>query len=95
MKLSEIAAILHSPIVGADAEFASISTDTRTLKPGQLFIALSGPNFNANDFVAAAVAHGAVGAIVEAAINTVLPAFGVSVCMLLQNDGEQLEEVFS
>lgn len=78
MKLSEIAAILHSPIVGADAEFASISTDTRTLKPGQLFIALSGPNFNANDFVAAAVAHGAVGAIVSQAVETSIPIIKVN-----------------
>lgn len=38
---------------------------------------------------------GAIGAIVEAAFNTLLAAFGVAVYLLLESDGEQLEEVFS
>ena len=42
-----------------------MSTDTRTLKAGELFVALRGPRFNANDFVAAAEAAGAAGAVVD------------------------------
>ena len=38
------------------------STDTRTLRPAQLFVALAGPNFDGNDFIAAAADAGAAGA---------------------------------
>ncbi len=42
-----------------------ISTDTRTIKPGNLFFALSGPNFNANTFAEKAIESGAVAAVVD------------------------------
>jgi UDP-N-acetylmuramoyl-tripeptide--D-alanyl-D-alanine ligase len=41
-----------------------VSIDSRTIKPGDLFIALHGPNFDGHDFVAAALAAGATAAIV-------------------------------
>lgn len=44
--------------------FSSVSTDTRTLLPGALFIALSGPNFDGNSFVSTAKEKGAVAAVV-------------------------------
>lgn len=40
-----------------------VSTDTRTLKPGELFIALSGENFNGNDYVREALEKGAAAAV--------------------------------
>ena len=40
-----------------------VSTDTRTIEPGDMFVALEGPNFDADDFVAAAFARGASAAI--------------------------------
>lgn len=40
-----------------------VSTDTRTIEPGAMFVALEGPNFDADDFVAAAFAQGAAAAI--------------------------------
>ena len=43
--------------------FSSISTDTRTLKRGDLFVALKGKNFNAHDFITQAVKKGAKGII--------------------------------
>ncbi|MBI3418849.1 MAG: UDP-N-acetylmuramoyl-tripeptide--D-alanyl-D-alanine ligase [Proteobacteria bacterium] len=46
-------------------EAARISTDSRQLKPGDLFIALKGPNHDAHDFVAEAFNKGAVGAVVS------------------------------
>ena len=45
--------------------FNGVSTDSRTLNPGELFVALSGPRFNGEDYVAAAVARGAAGAVVR------------------------------
>jgi len=41
-----------------------ISLDTRSLEPGDLFLALQGDRFDGHDFVATALSRGAVGAIV-------------------------------
>ncbi|MES3003282.1 MAG: UDP-N-acetylmuramoyl-tripeptide--D-alanyl-D-alanine ligase [Pseudomonadota bacterium] len=40
-----------------------VHTDTRTLQPGDLFVAIKGERFDANDFLAEAKAKGAVAAI--------------------------------
>jgi len=42
-----------------------ISTDSRDIKPGQLFFALSGPVFDGNKFAAEALAAGAIGAVID------------------------------
>ena len=44
-----------------------VSIDTRTLKIGDLFVALRGPTFDGHDFVDAALARGAAGALVHRA----------------------------
>ena len=44
-----------------------VSTDSRTLKPGELFVALRGENFDGHKFVESAVQTGAAGAIVDLA----------------------------
>ncbi len=44
-----------------------VSTDSRTLKPGELFVALRGENFDGHKFVESAVQTGAAGAIVDPA----------------------------
>jgi len=48
-----------------NTSFASVSTDTRTLREGELFFALSGPNFDGHKFLAAAKNKGASGAVVS------------------------------
>jgi UDP-N-acetylmuramoyl-tripeptide--D-alanyl-D-alanine ligase len=79
MKLSQAATILNATLRGADAEFDSVSTDTRTLKSGELFIALQGPKFNAHDFIEQAAEIGAAGAIVSDAVEEMsLPTIRVS-----------------
>ncbi len=65
MRLSEAAAALGATLVGADAEFTSVSTDTRTLRPGALFVALRGERFDGHEFVAQALAAGAAAAMVD------------------------------
>src|SRR6266498_4629358 len=50
-----------------------ISTDSRTLKHGELFVALRGENFDGHDFVQAAAKAGAAGAIVESNWKGTLP----------------------
>jgi UDP-N-acetylmuramoyl-tripeptide--D-alanyl-D-alanine ligase len=50
---------------GEGRTFAGISTDTRSILPGALFVALSGERFDAHDFLPAAAAAGAVAAVVR------------------------------
>ena len=54
-------------IGGGDIAFARVHTDTRTLAPGDLFVALRGERFNANDFLEEAKAKGAVAALCQGA----------------------------
>jgi len=63
--LSELAALVDGRHVGDDRAFDGVSTDTRTLSEGQLFVALRGPSFDGHDYLATAAARGAAGALVE------------------------------
>ncbi len=54
---------LSDEVIGA--VFTGIATDTRTLKPGDLFLALRGDKFDGHDFVGMAVEKGAIAAITE------------------------------
>ena len=65
MRLSEIAQVVAGELIGLDADVGSFSTDTRSLAAGDVFIALSGPNFDANTLVAQAAERGAVAAVVS------------------------------
>jgi UDP-N-acetylmuramoyl-tripeptide--D-alanyl-D-alanine ligase len=64
--LGQFALACDGRLLGADGVYTGVSTDTRTLAAGELFVALHGPNFNGNDFVEAAVKAGAAGAVVDA-----------------------------
>jgi UDP-N-acetylmuramoyl-tripeptide--D-alanyl-D-alanine ligase len=46
-------------------EYPSVQTDTRKLQKGDLFFALKGPNFNANEFAQKAINAGAAYAIID------------------------------
>jgi len=50
---------------GGDWRASGISIDSRTLAPGDLFVALAGPNHDGHDYVAAAFAKGGAAAIVR------------------------------
>jgi UDP-N-acetylmuramoyl-tripeptide--D-alanyl-D-alanine ligase len=52
--------------VAADVRFEAVSTDTRTIQQGDLFIALKGENFDGSRFIIDAFKAGAVAAIVSA-----------------------------
>lgn len=72
-RLTQAAAWLAAERTGADVEFHGVSTDTRSLPAGALFIALRGPRFDAHDYVAEAAARGAVALLVERAVDSPLP----------------------
>lgn len=46
-------------------ESTPVSTDTRKIKPGSIFFALKGENFNANEFAAEALDKGAAYAVID------------------------------
>lgn len=64
--LSYVADKVEGRLVGADNSFDGVSTDTRHLTAGELFVALKGPHFDGNEYVVQAQERGAAGAMVEA-----------------------------
>src|SRR5687768_610734 len=50
---------------GGDRDVSGFSIDTRTLAPGDMFVAIRGDRFDGNAYVAEAIGKGAVGAIVS------------------------------
>ncbi len=74
LHLSEVAAPLQGRLLGEDLDFSAVSTDSRALLPGQLFIALTGPRFDGHTYLAEVAAKGAVAALVEREVaNAPLP----------------------
>ena len=62
--LHQVAAWLNQPCLLPDINIQGVSTDTRSLVPGNLFVALKGERFDGHDHLAAALAAGAVAAVV-------------------------------
>jgi UDP-N-acetylmuramoyl-tripeptide--D-alanyl-D-alanine ligase len=63
--LCELAQATGGTLTGADLRFTTVSTDTRSLRAGDLFIALRGPHFDAHAFLAEAEARGASAVLVD------------------------------
>lgn len=74
---------LPHPSAG-EKQFISVSTDSRTISQGGLFVALSGPNFDGHDFIATAFARGAAAVICEreSAVDSTQPAVIVADALL-------------
>jgi len=67
--LSEIAVAVGGEVRGDDAIVTSVVTDSRQATHGALFFALRGARADGHDFVADARSRGAVGAIVDRAVD--------------------------
>jgi len=63
--LAAVAREVQGRLVGADQTFGTVTTDTRALGSGSLFVAIPGDRFDGNDFVDEALAKGAAGALVS------------------------------
>lgn len=63
--LSDIATALGGELVGADQTVLGVSSDSRRVAAGQLFIVLVGERFDAHDFLPDVQAAGAVAALVS------------------------------
>ncbi|WP_413439554.1 UDP-N-acetylmuramoyl-tripeptide--D-alanyl-D-alanine ligase [Sulfuriferula sp. GW1] len=62
--LATAAAALHARMRGTDVEFDRVATDTRTIQPGDLFVALKGGNFDGHHFAQQALDKGAVAVMI-------------------------------
>jgi UDP-N-acetylmuramoyl-tripeptide--D-alanyl-D-alanine ligase len=94
--LAEFAQECGGELRGSDCSFSGVSSDTRTLRPGELFVALRGPRFNANEFVSAAEAAGAVGAVVDSEQSTPFPRIVVpDTQAALESIGQRWRNQFS
>ena len=78
LALSEAARVLDAVQHGADVTFAGLSTDTRSIGKGNLFVALQGPNFDGHDYLKQAQRQGAVAATVSRVVETGLPMVEVA-----------------
>ncbi len=78
MRLREAACLLNGEASGADVVFTTVSTDSRQLSVGALFVALTGLNFDGHDFIAAARERGAVAALVSRPVADPLPQLRVA-----------------
>ena len=56
--LSAVAYEVQGELIGGDMEFGGVSIDSRKLHSGALFVAITGENFDGNDFVADAYSKG-------------------------------------
>jgi len=66
MDLATAAAAIGARVRGGNVPFLRVWTDSRTLEPGDLFVALAGERFDGHAFVAEARSRGAVAAMVAA-----------------------------
>ena len=65
MHLSTAANITMGSLIGPDVLFQGVSTDSRTLSTGDLFVAIPGENFDGHKYLVSAQKNGASGALVE------------------------------
>ena len=82
--LTQVAdAVAAKPGHGLDplARLAGVSIDSRTLRPGELFIAIHGPSHDGHDYVAAALEAGAVAAVVAEPLLSKYPGWLQDRCL--------------
>ena len=81
----EIARIVHGSLLPAtsDGVVSGVSTDSRTLRPGDLFVPLQGPHYDGHDYLRQAVEHGAAACLSEEVVG------GLSVPVIQVNDALQ------
>ncbi len=65
MRLSDAALAIGAPAPTSDVTFTAVSTDSRSIQPGELFVAIAGERFDGHGYVADVLARGAAGALVS------------------------------
>ncbi|CAH8199241.1 MULTISPECIES: UDP-N-acetylmuramoyl-tripeptide--D-alanyl-D-alanine ligase [Vibrio] len=73
VSLQQLTSVLDAQLIGENKLISSISTDTRKIDQGALFIALVGEKFDAHDFATQAVDGGAGALLVQRELNVAAP----------------------
>ena len=73
MDLGEAARAVQGELHGAAAAFSGVTTDSRAVNAGDLFVALRGERFDGHEYVGEAVARGAVAALTSRRVEAALP----------------------
>lgn len=74
----QICNYLDIDYTGEDKIFTSVSTDSRTLQSGALFVAIKGDSFDGHDYIQQAINNGASGLVVSQAVTADIPVIQVS-----------------
>ena len=69
LSLSEVATAVLGTLVGSDHKFIGVSTDTRSLSEGQLFVAIAGEHYDGHDMLEEAEEKGAIGVLVDRVVK--------------------------
>ena len=86
MQLGTMAMWTHGRLLGSDAEVHGVALDSRCVEPGNLFVAIVGEHADGHDFLSAAAARGACGALVTRRIDSDLPQVLVADATLALGD---------
>ncbi|AVF35874.1 UDP-N-acetylmuramoyl-tripeptide--D-alanyl-D-alanine ligase [Rahnella sikkimica] len=78
VSLQTLADVLNAELIGADTQIDSVTTDTRQITAGGLFVALKGEKFDAHDFAADAVKAGAGALLVSKRLPVEAPQLVVA-----------------
>jgi UDP-N-acetylmuramoyl-tripeptide--D-alanyl-D-alanine ligase len=68
--LSWFAQAMQAQLIGADCAVTRVTTDSRAVRPGDLFVALRGERFDGHEFGGGAAREGAVGVVCERKLDT-------------------------
>ena len=71
MTVQEAASMLNTHWYGDDLVFSDVSTDSRQIKAGDLFVALAGDRFDGHDYIGDTIKHGAVAALISKNIQNI------------------------
>jgi UDP-N-acetylmuramoyl-tripeptide--D-alanyl-D-alanine ligase len=72
--LSVVARLVNGRLVGQDATVAGAATDSRDVRPGNLFVAVRGVHVDGHDYISEAFGRGATGALVTRERRPVEPS---------------------
>ncbi|MBB6115618.1 UDP-N-acetylmuramoyl-tripeptide--D-alanyl-D-alanine ligase [Rahnella inusitata] len=78
VSLQTLAAALNAELIGNDTQIDSVTTDTRQVTPGGLFIALKGEKYDAHDFAEEAVKAGSGALLVSKRLPVDVPQLVVA-----------------
>lgn len=77
-QLQELAGMLKATHTGENVSIRSVSTDSRSLRPGDMFVALHGPSFDGHHYVRTAAERQASAALISMPVATSMPCLQVA-----------------